>query len=91
MLYRHRAMGGSGQLAINVVGKMMAVHLYVVGYCGFMTRHRGRPPLGDNRRSEVIPVRLTKAERDEIAAASGDASLSAWIRDAALTAAREID
>jgi len=49
-----------------------------------MATKRGRPPIDPAKRaSEMIPVRMTKAERAkfEQAAAQADKTLSAWIRD----------
>jgi predicted HicB family RNase H-like nuclease len=49
-----------------------------------MATKRGRPPIDPAlRASEMVPVRLTKAERAQFeqAAEQADKTLSAWIRD----------
>jgi uncharacterized protein (DUF1778 family) len=52
---------------------------------------RGRPPLeAAQRRSAPVPVRFTEAERElvESVAEADEQSLSAWVRDQALRAAK---
>jgi predicted HicB family RNase H-like nuclease len=52
---------------------------YAIG----MTTKRGRPPIDPAKRaSEMVPVRMTQAERAQFeqAAAKADQTLSAWIR-----------
>jgi len=49
-----------------------------------MKKKIGRPPIAsEDQRSEIVPVRLTKAERAEFEAAakSRDMSLSDWMRE----------
>jgi uncharacterized protein (DUF1778 family) len=51
----------------------------------------GRPPLeASKRRTAPVPVRFTEAERDliESAAQADEQSVSAWVRDRALAAAK---
>jgi hypothetical protein len=48
----------------------------------------GRPRRSAQLATERVTLRLTKAERVELERAAGDLSLSDWIRDAALAAAR---
>jgi predicted HicB family RNase H-like nuclease len=52
----------------------------------------GRPPLDPAKRaSEMVPVRMTKAERTEFETAATNAgqTLSAWIRDCLSKAAKK--
>lgn len=54
-------------------------------------RKRGRPPAAPGtRRDEIVPVRLTPAERAAMASAAASedppADLSEWLRDRALEA-----
>lgn len=56
-----------------------------------MKAKRGRPPIDpDKRASEMVPVRMTSAERAQFeqAAAQADLTLSAWIRDRLSKAAK---
>lgn len=51
----------------------------------------GRPPLeASKRRTAPVPVRFTQAERDLIdsAATADEQSVSAWVRDRAVDAAK---
>ena len=47
-----------------------------------MSRRRGpgRPKLGADARSVVVPVRLTKAQRKAIDSLVGEGTVSDWIR-----------
>jgi hypothetical protein len=49
-----------------------------------MATKRGRPPIDPAKRaSEMVPIRMTKAERAQFeqAASQADQTLSGWIRD----------
>lgn len=55
-----------------------------------MATKRGRPPIDPAKKaSEMVPVRMTKAEKSQFekAASQADQSLSAWIRDSLAKAA----
>jgi len=57
-----------------------------------MATKRGRPPIDPAKKaSEMVPVRMTKAERTlfEQAATKADKTLSAWIRDCLTKAAKK--
>jgi predicted HicB family RNase H-like nuclease len=57
-----------------------------------MAKPRGRPPIDPAKKaSEMVPVRMTPAERAlfEQAASKTHGSLSAWIRDCLMKAAKK--
>jgi predicted HicB family RNase H-like nuclease len=57
-----------------------------------MAKPRGRPPIDPAKKaSEMVPVRMTQAERSvfEQAASKSDKTLSAWIRDCLTKAAKK--
>ena len=40
---------------------------------------RGRPPIADDERMIVVPVRLTQAQKDKLARIGGAARLREWL------------
>jgi predicted HicB family RNase H-like nuclease len=58
-----------------------------------MAPKRGRPPIDPAKKaSEMVPVRMTQAERSlfEQAARKADKTLSAWIRDCLTRSAKRM-
>ena len=56
-------------------------------------KQRGRPPIDPAKKaSEMVPVRMTQAERAQFeqAAFKADKTLSAWIRDCLTKAATKV-
>ncbi len=57
-----------------------------------MAKKLGRPPIDPSKKaSEMVPVRMTTAEREQFqrAADATDQTLSAWIRDCLTKAAKK--
>jgi predicted HicB family RNase H-like nuclease len=57
-----------------------------------MAKKAGRPPIDPAKKaSEMVPVRMTTAEREQFQAAAdaADKTLSGWIRDCLSAAARK--
>lgn len=76
----------------NAIEKQLANEVFLY-YCITMKpKPRGRPPIDPAlKASEMVPVRMTPAERSlfEQAASDADKTLSAWIRDCLTKAAKK--
>lgn len=45
------------------------------------TRGRGRPSLQDGQETVVVPIRMTRGQREKLERLAGDAGAAQWVRD----------